>query len=65
MSGTTLEIGLELVPGTKIGDYVLVHTGMAIERLDYRDAREILEILENFVFTEDEIAPGVKKTDAG
>ena len=65
ISGTTLEVGLALVPETKVGDYVLVHAGMAIERLDYQDALETLEILENFIFTEEELAPGEKKTDAG
>lgn len=65
ISGTTLQVGLDLVPETKVGDYVLVHTGMAIELLDYEDAQEILEIYENFIFTEDKLAPGEKKTDAG
>ena len=35
----------ELVPPAP-GDYVLVHAGMAIERLDEQSARETLELLK-------------------
>jgi hydrogenase expression/formation protein HypC len=38
----------------KPGDYVLVHTGFAIRRLDPRDAQETLKLFDElFSYTED------------
>lgn len=53
LSGVLRKIGLDLVPETKIGDYVLVHAGFAIQVIDEKEALETLalfkEILENGV----------------
>lgn len=43
--GSTLEVGLDLLPDAGHGDWVLVHAGYAIQRLDEADAREIWEYL--------------------
>jgi len=45
-SGTVREVGLQLVDGPKVGDYVLVHAGFAIEKLDEREAQETLRLWE-------------------
>ncbi len=37
---------LSLSPEAKVGDYVIVHAGFAIEILDEEDARETLELLD-------------------
>jgi hydrogenase expression/formation protein HypC len=37
-----LEVGLALVPDVSVGDYVIVHAGFAIERLNEQDAQETL-----------------------
>ncbi len=42
-SGIKREVRLDLVD-VKIGDYVIVHTGFAIEKMDEKDALESLEI---------------------
>ncbi|NJE01667.1 HypC/HybG/HupF family hydrogenase formation chaperone [Thermococcus sp. JdF3] len=41
--GVRREVRLDLLPEVGIGDYVIVHTGFAIERLDEERALEILE----------------------
>jgi hydrogenase expression/formation protein HypC len=44
--GSSLKVCLAYVPDAAIGDYVLVHAGFALARLDEEQARETLEILE-------------------
>jgi hydrogenase expression/formation protein HypC len=46
MGGITRRISLWLTPEAKIGDYVLVHTGYAINILDQKEAEETLSLLE-------------------
>lgn len=50
LSGGTLDVGLQLVPDARVGDFVLIHAGMAIERLEPGDARDILEACEGYVY---------------
>lgn len=45
LDGSTHEVNLTLVEGVKVGDYVIVHTGFAIERLDSAQADELLGML--------------------
>jgi len=45
MGDGTVEISFALVDDVEVGDHVLVHAGMAIEKLDEEAARETLEIL--------------------
>jgi len=53
IGGITRKISLWLTPEAKVGDYVLVHTGYAINVLDQEEAKETLELLR-------EIAEGVE-----
>jgi len=39
-------IGISFLKNPKIGDYVIVHAGFAIEKLDTVKAEETLKILE-------------------
>ncbi|HDZ35812.1 MAG TPA: HypC/HybG/HupF family hydrogenase formation chaperone [Thermococcus sp.] len=41
--GVKREVRLDLLPDVKVGDYVIVHTGFAIEKLDEKRALEILK----------------------
>ena len=52
MAGADLEVGLMLVPDAAPGDYVLVHAGMAIERVDEQDAAEMLETIREYATTD-------------
>ena len=45
IGGITRRISLQLTPEAKIGDYVLVHTGYAINILDQEEAEETLRLL--------------------
>ncbi|AKI97581.1 HypC/HybG/HupF family hydrogenase formation chaperone [Kosmotoga pacifica] len=39
--GVKLEIDVRFIEGLKVGDYVLVHAGFAIQKVDMDSAREI------------------------
>jgi len=46
VGGSIIEIGLQLVENVKVGDYVLVHTGFALEKINADEAVETLKMLE-------------------
>jgi len=46
IGGITRRISLWLTPEAKVGDYVLVHTGYAINIVDQEEAEETLRLLE-------------------
>ncbi|MFH1062145.1 MAG: HypC/HybG/HupF family hydrogenase formation chaperone [Candidatus Omnitrophota bacterium] len=43
--GAERKIGIDLTPDVKVGDYVLLHAGFAIEKIDEADAKETLKLL--------------------
>jgi len=45
VGGLLRDISLDLCPEVSLGDYVLIHTGFAIQRLDEKDAKETLDVL--------------------
>lgn len=45
LAGTVREVGLQFVERPAVGDYVLVHAGFAIQKLDAEDAEETLRLL--------------------
>lgn len=45
-SGTSREINIGLLKDVRAGDYVIVHAGFAIEKVDKKRAKETLEILK-------------------
>lgn len=46
--GATREASIDLTPTAKVGDYVLVHAGFAIEVVDPAFAEETLELVKQF-----------------
>ena len=46
--GVSQECNLDLTPQAKLGDYVLVHAGFAIEVVDEQYANETIELLKQF-----------------
>ena len=44
--GTKLQVRVDLVEDVRVGDYVLVHAGFAIQKLDEEEAFETLRLLE-------------------
>jgi hydrogenase expression/formation protein HypC len=47
-SGVELTIALDLLEGPKVGDFVVVHAGFAIQSVPADEARETLAIIERF-----------------
>lgn len=44
--GVLKEASLEMLPGTVVGDYVLVHVGVAISKIDELEAAKTFEYLK-------------------
>jgi hydrogenase expression/formation protein HypC len=44
--GVRQQVCLACVPEAVVGDYVLVHVGFAISRIDEAEAREVFKLLE-------------------
>ncbi len=44
--GVGKRVCLEHVPETKVGEYVLVHVGFALSRIDEVEARRVFDFLE-------------------
>jgi hydrogenase expression/formation protein HypC len=55
--GITRVVSLELVTEAQVGDYVLVHVGFAISRIDEEEARQTLADLETMARLADELGP--------
>jgi hydrogenase expression/formation protein HypC len=45
LSGVRRSVSIALCPEVAVGDWVLVHVGFALERIDEEHARETLELL--------------------
>jgi hydrogenase expression/formation protein HypC len=43
--GVTREVNLSCVPEAGIGDYVIVHVGFAISKVDREEAEQVFEFL--------------------
>lgn len=56
LSGVTRQVSLDFVPEAAVGDYVIVHVGFAIQRLDEDEAHVTLSLL-------DELADGTAQPE--
>jgi hydrogenase expression/formation protein HypC len=56
--GIKREVSLMLCPEAQIGDYVLVHVGFAIRRLEPEDAQETLRLFREIEESYREEKPG-------
>ncbi len=45
LSGNRMKVSLDLLDEVKIGDYVLVHAGYAIQKIDEKEAEETLMMI--------------------
>lgn len=48
VGGATYQASLQMLDDVKVGDYVLLHTGFAIQKLSEEEAKESLEVFEDF-----------------
>ena len=46
VGGMLRDVSLDLCPDVSIGEYVLIHTGFAIQKVDEEEATETLELLK-------------------
>jgi len=56
--GITRETCLDFVPEATVGDYVMVHVGFAISRVDREEAERTWELLESLGAIQEELAQG-------
>ena len=54
IEGTQREVSLLLQEDAKVGDYVIVHAGFAIQKIDEEEALETLRFLRQIVAELDE-----------
>ncbi|MCI6284762.1 HypC/HybG/HupF family hydrogenase formation chaperone [Selenomonas sp.] len=45
LSGVTKDVSLMLLPEAQVGDYVLVHAGFAMQKVDEKEAEETYALL--------------------
>jgi hydrogenase expression/formation protein HypC len=45
VGGVIRDVSMAVCPDVVVGDYVLIHTGFAIQRLDEKEALETLDLL--------------------
>lgn len=46
IDGVSRQVSIQLTPEVNVGDYVLLHTGYAINVIDEDEARETLKLLK-------------------
>ena len=69
--GVQRSCSLRLTPDAQVGDYVLVHAGFAIQRIEEQDARETLSLLAELPdllgddFSSELAAPSAQPAPAG
>jgi hydrogenase expression/formation protein HypC len=62
--GITREACLEYVPETQVGEYVLVHVGFAISRVNEEEAKRTYELLDSMDQLTELEAPVVSEDSA-
>ena len=55
--GIVREACLEYLPDIQVGDYTIIHVGFGISRLDEKEARETLELLQQMDMLSNELSP--------
>lgn len=46
--GIEKEVNIELLKKVKLGDYVMVHAGFAIEKVEKKEAKKTLKIFKDY-----------------
>ena len=64
-SGVTKEVCLACTPEAEVGDYVLVHVGFAISRLDAAEANQIFQYLAEIERLSTRTPPPSERGDDG
>jgi hydrogenase expression/formation protein HypC len=64
VDGVQRDISVMMTPGVRIGDYVIVHAGFAIQILDEQEAEENLAMLRQMAAAVDEQVDKVRRRRA-
>jgi hydrogenase expression/formation protein HypC len=54
ISGVKKEISLMMLPEAQIGDYVIVHAGFAIQKLNEEEAQKTLDLFREMAALQDD-----------
>ena len=60
--GIVRQVALGFVPEAEVGDYLLVHVGLAISKVDAEEAKRTYELLEQMGAIEEELGPSESAT---
>ena len=60
--GIVRQVALGFLPEAEVGDYVLVHVGLAISKVDAEEAKRTYELLEQRGAIEEELGPSESAT---
>lgn len=63
--GIVKTVSLACVPDAEVDDYVLVHVGMALSKVDEEEAKEVFSYLKQMGDLEELEEPGSEKDEAG
>jgi hydrogenase expression/formation protein HypC len=58
-SGVQKEVCMAYLPDIQVGDYVIVHVGFAITKLDEKSALETLALFQEIGLLEEELEPKI------
>ena len=50
MGGVKRDADVRFIDSVKVGDFVLIHAGFAIEKIDEKQARETLKLLKDIYY---------------
>ncbi|NQT84726.1 HypC/HybG/HupF family hydrogenase formation chaperone [bacterium] len=53
IEGVKRKVSLQLLPDAEVGDYVLVHAGFAIERINEEEAKKTLQLLTELALAQE------------
>jgi hydrogenase expression/formation protein HypC len=62
--GVVRDVCLAYVPDAEVGEYVIVHVGFALQRLDEESARASLELFEQLGLLEEEFGDAWARAEA-
>jgi len=57
VEGVKRKVSFQLMPEVKVGDYVLVHAGFAIEKINEEEAKRTLQLLTELALAQETEAP--------
>ena len=63
VGGAKYNASLQMIDDIKLGDYILMHTGFAIQKLSPEDAEETLKLFEEFEELNRQLDEEEKKTE--